>query len=340
MSSLLVLAISAHVPRRTLLGGAAAAASCISSPLKPSLASEAAATRVIGRSSGAISISGGPLPLTVGLGTCLVSDGSVTNTMGLGFRAGYRLFDTAQRYGNERGVGRALEASGVHREECFVTTKVWVDNMGSKTTSSVQQPARDLGLSAIDLVLIHWPGKFIKRDGDANDRENQALRRTTWASLERLQRDGVVKRIGVSNFGRRHLEELLEYAEIQPSVNQFEVHPYNTREELVEFCQRRGILVNSYCPIGGRGNKGQSTDELLKDKTLVAIGASHGKTAAQVILRWHLQRGLTPIPKATSKAHVNENFGVFDFALNKEEIAAISALNRNKFALFDADALA
>ena len=118
------------------------------------------------------------------------------------------------------------------------------------------------------------------------------------------------------------------------------MHPYNRRSQLVELCEREGILVNSYCPLGGRGNKGQVTDQLLKDETIAAVGRSVGVTPAQVILRWHLQRGLTPIPKASGKVHIRENFDVFGFELSTDQMARIDALDRGQFALFDADALA
>ena len=167
-----------------------------------------------------------------------------------------------------------------------------------------------------------------------------ALRRETWGELEGLQRRGIVRQIGVSNFSERHLRELLGYARAKPSVNQFEVHPYNQRAELMALCQTEGIAVMGYCPLGGKGNKGQVTDQLLKDPALKTIASAHGKTSAQVILRWHLQRGVTPIPKGSSKAHIRENIGVFDFALSEAEMRTIAGLERGQFALFDADVLA
>ena len=279
----------------------AAAACCTSATGSRALASqlEPAAGR----------ISGGDLPIAVGLGTCLVRDGQVPNNMGIAIDAGYRIFDTAQRYANEGGVGKALKTAmasrKVTRDELFVTTKVWVDNMGAeKTLSSVRKSADDLGLSRIDLVLIHWPGLFQKR-GTEYDAINADLRRGTWTALEALQAEGLISRIGVANFSERHLRELLGYAKTKPAVNQIEIHPYNQRTKLVDLCRANGVAVNSYCPIGGRGNKGQVTDALLADPTLVRIAKAHGKTAAQVILRWHLQRGLTPIPKASSKARAD-----------------------------------
>ena len=340
MTSLAALRPHCSLDRRTLLAGAAVGSSSICSPSQAAHAlARASPTRATGV------IAGGSLPLTVGLGTCLVSPNDVSRTVALGTQSGYRVFDTAQRYGNEAGVGKAIKqasADGIlKREECFVTTKVWNDNMGYKETiASVKNSARSLDLGVIDLVLIHWPGRFIKRDGGTNDAINTKLRRETWEALETLKRDGVVAQIGVSNFGERHLRELEAYAMSRPAVNQFEVHPYNTRDRLVDYCAKEGILVNSYCPIGGKGNKKQSTDELLKDPKLVEIAAAHGKTPVQTILRWHLQRGLTPVPKASSREHICENIDVYDFELARAEMVAISGLNQDRFTLFDADALA
>ena len=324
---------SGSIDRRTLLATAAGA--------KP-LASLAAASELLpirGK------IAGGALPLGVGLGTCLVGDGVVPRTVALGIDAGYRVFDSAQKYGNEAGVGKALKqaiASGlVQREELFVTTKVWVDNMGyDNTLASVRESAAKLGVGPIDLVLIHWPGQFVARGKGDADRLNSLLRRDTWKALEALRKEGSVSQVGISNFSERHTRELLSFASTRPAVNQFEVHPYNTRSSLVALCQTEGITVNSYCPLGGKGNKGQVTDLLLKDAVIKQVAAAHDKTAAQVILRWHLQHGLTPIPKASSKAHIRENYDLYDFALSTDEMRKIDGLNRDQFALFDADVLA
>ena len=289
-------------------------------------------------------ISGKTVPLTVGLGTCLVRAEDAGRMVSLGIDAGYRVFDTAQRYANEAGVGkgvqRQIDAGKVTRDEVFISTKVWVDNMGSgKCAKSVEESAKALGLDYIDQVLIHWPGEFL-RAGGAYDATNRALRAGTWSDLEALQQRGLVKQIGVSNFSERHLRELLGYANVKPSVDQFEVHPYNQRPALVSLCRENDIRIMSYCPLGGKGNKGQVTDVLLKDNAIKAIAAAHGKTNAQVILRWHLQRGLTPLPKSSSKAHAVENFDVFDFELADAEMRTIAGLDRGQFALFDADALA
>ena len=335
----ILLTSCAVLPRRDLVGQAGAAYSLTLLPKSVRAASSDGIHTAVPPA-----ISGKPLPLTIGLGTCLVRLDDAARTVAIGLDAGYRVFDTAQRYGNEGGVGKALrrgiEDGLVGREEVFVSTKVWVDNMGTgKTASSVEASARAMGLDYLDQVLIHWPGPFVGR-GKGFDESSRLLRQETWAELEALQRSGLARTIGVSNFSERHLKELLGYAKQRPAANQFEVHPYNQRTALVELCREEGIVVNSYCPLGGRGNKGQVTDSLLKDPTLKSIASAHGRTIPQVILRWHLQRGLTPIPKASSKAHIVENFAALEFALSDAQMADIGRLNRDQFALFDADAIA
>ncbi|CAE7943442.1 unnamed protein product, partial [Symbiodinium necroappetens] len=266
-------------------------------------------------------ISGGVLPLTIGLGTCLVSEGDVTRQVSSALDTGYRVIDTAQRYGNEAGIGRALKEAfdkGLRREEVFVTTKVWPTNYGfDKAISSVQDSAKKLGLEAIDLVLPHWPGLSTSIEAAES---NFRLRRETWKALEQMKKDGLVKNIGVSNYNDRHLTELLDYADTLPMASQFEIHPFNTREMLVQKCQQLGIRVNAYSPLGGKGNPNQVTDKLLSLQLLTDIGSAHGKTPAQTILRWHLQRGVTPIPKASSASRLGENFDVFDFELSDQEM--------------------
>lgn len=318
-----------RLPRRE------AAALLASSPLA-ARAAGAAAARQPAPASGVIS--GGELPLTVGLGTCLVSNKAAVTQVTTALSKGYRVIDTAQRYGNELGVGSALDEAfkgGLPRNEVFVTTKIWPANYGyDKAIKSVQRSSDQLGLKSIDLVLPHWPGVATSSEGAS---ENYRLRRETWKALETMKKDGLVKQIGISNYNARHLAELLGFADVKPMASQFEVHPYNNRDKLVKLCQSEGILVNSYSPLGGKGNPGQVTDQLLKDPVLVDIGKQHGKTAAQAILRWHLQRGITPIPKASSPERIEENFNVFDFSLSDEEMAKIDALDRRKFAVMDSE---
>jgi len=284
-------------------------------------------------------ISGGKLPLTVGLGTCLVSDKDVTRQVTTALECGYRVIDTAQRYGNEEGIGRALSAAfaegRVKRDEVFVTTKVWPANYGyKKTIESVKESAKKLGLESIDLVLPHWPGIGTEIE---LAQQNAILRQQTWKALEDLQRDGLVKQIGVSNYNERHLGELLDYAQIRPMASQFEIHPFNTREKLVQMCQDLGIRVNGYSPLGGKGNPNQVTDQLLQMPFLEEMASVYGKTPAQLILRWHLQRDTTPIPKASSKARLAENIDVFNFQLSDADMKEISSCDRKRFAVLNSE---
>jgi len=298
---------------------------------------------------GKTAISKGPLPLTVGLGTCLVSDESVSSQVGTALEVGYRVFDTAQKYTNEPGVGRALRKAfgkGLSRDEVFVTTKVWPSNEGhDEVVASVQDSAERLGLEAIDLVMPHWPTgpgfetRLNWKNRTRGIEANANNRRETWRALEELQRNGFVRHIGVSNYNERHLRELLEYAEVPPAVSQFEVHPYNVRQDLVALCEQEGISVNAYSPLGGKGNPKQVTDKLLCDPVITRVAEAHGKTPAQVILRWHLERGITPIPKATARKRLEENFAVFDFKLTPAEVAEISALDRGNFVIMDSEVL-
>jgi len=305
------------------------------------------------RSIGEPVVSGGRLPLTVGYGISKISPSETKRCVTEALDAGYRLFDTAQKYGNEADLGRAIKSAissgNLKRNDVFLTTKVSIDNMGySSTLDSVRKSADKLGNldGGIDLVLVHWPGKFVRRDDPVeqerilNDTGNARLRKDTWAALEKLRRDGVVKQIGVSNFGGRHLKELLEYAKIKPAVNQLEVHPFNQQTRLVDLCNSEGISVEAYSPLGGKGNAGQVTDELLSNGLLKRIAVAHLKTVPEVILRWHLQRGITPIPKSSTPTRIQENFDVFDFELTLEEMAAIAKLDRAQFAIFDGDLLA
>jgi len=313
------------------------------------------AERLAARQIGEKVRSGGLFPLTVGFGTCLSNDpeGSVKTAI----KEGYHLFDTAQRYGNEVQVGEAIASSikkgTLKREDVWVTTKVWCDNMEyGKTIESVRISARKLagkaGLPAggqpieggIDLVILHWPGDFLAKGPEANMAFNKGLRKESWEALEMLKKNEEVKQIGLANFGERHLKELLTFAKVKPAVNQFEIHPYNQRAKLVKLCQDEGIAVNAYSPIGGKGNDKQVTDELLKDPVLKKIADKYKKTIPQVILRWHLQRGITPIPKASSQKRIQENYDVFGFQLDDTDMGEIAKLERGQFAILDADTLA
>ena len=284
-------------------------------------------------------ISGAPLPLTVGLGT---GPPYVQKDVEIAIDAGYRLFDTAQEYGSEGAIGNALKkafTSGkVKREEVYVTTKVDIYNMGyEKTIKSVRESYDLLGRldGGIDLVLIHWPCPFVYKDDEPNAIQKYTnLRKKTWEALEKLQRDGVAKQIGVSNFGKRHLTELLGYASIRPAVNQVEVHPYNQRMELEQLVKSEGIRFEAYSPLG-KGRIG-----LFEDPTLVKIAKAKNKGVAAVILRWLLQRNITPIPLSRDEKRIKENLNVFDFTLTEDEMRAIAKLDRGQFVIMDDEDLA
>jgi diketogulonate reductase-like aldo/keto reductase len=223
---------------------------------------------------------------------------------------GYRHIDTAALYRNERGVGRAVRESGVPRAEIFVTTKVWNDDMRTgRIEAAFERSLMLLGLDYVDLYLLHWPieGKIV----------------SSWRVLEKLHRTGRIKAIGVSNYMIPHLEELLPAAEIIPAVNQIEFHPYLQSNPLIEYCRKQDIRIEAWSPL-------QQAGPLLQDPVLAGIARNHGKTVAQVVLRWDVQSGIVTIPKSVRPQRIAENADVFDFALTGEEMSAIGALDRNE----------
>ncbi|MBL9046204.1 MAG: aldo/keto reductase [Tabrizicola sp.] len=231
-------------------------------------------------------------------------------------RLGYRHIDTAATYANERGVGEAIQNSGLGRDQVFIETKIWISDYGyEETLHAWQKSAGKLGVDQIDLLLLHQalPTDF--------DRTLAAYR-----ALETLLAEGKVRAIGVSNFMPQHLDWLMDSATVVPAVNQIEVHPYFQQATLQRKNAELGILTQAWSPIGGitfyRGS-GRST---LQDPVILEIAKAHGKTAAQIMLRWHLQQGRSVIPKSVTPARIAENFAVFDFTLTTSELAAIDAL--------------
>ncbi|MEJ6527427.1 aldo/keto reductase [Exiguobacterium sp. USCH10] len=249
----------------------------------------------------------------LGLGVYKVEDGAVTvDTVKAALEAEYRLIDTAAIYQNEESVGQALREAGIPREDVFVTTKLWNEFHGFDEALQAFQDSLDrLGLEYVDLFLIHWPmprfGKFVE----------------TYKALEQLYEEERVRAIGVSNFEVEHLEQIIQSCSIVPAVNQVEIHPYLSQKELIAFCKRYDIQIQAWSPL----MKGR---EALEDDTIVEIANRHGKSPAQVILRWHLQNGVAVIPKSVTPSRIKENIQVFDFTLTKEEMAAIDALNRDE----------
>lgn len=253
---------------------------------------------------------GVPMPW-LGLGVFKIrSDRETEQVVCTAVEQGYRSIDTASLYGNERGVGQGVRACGIPREELFVTTKVWNDDMRrDRVEAAFNESMERLGLDYVDLFLLHWPIK---------DRMV-----SSWRVLEKLQRAGRIKAIGVSNYMIPHFEELLPAVEIVPAVNQIEYHPYLQSRELVAYCHARGIQPEAWSPLMQAG-------ELLGDPTLAAIARRHGKTVAQVILRWDVQSGVVTIPKSVHAGRIAENAGVFDFELSAGDMAAIATLDRNQ----------
>ena len=234
---------------------------------------------------------------------------------------GYRHIDTAAAYGNEREVGQAIHASGVDRDEVFIETKIWISDYGyDQTLHGFDKSAAKLGVDQIDLLILHQalPSEF--------DRTLEAYR-----ALETLLEQDKVRAIGVSNFMVEHLNRLLERAAVVPAVNQIEVHPYFQQRQVQALGAERGILTQAWSPIGGiTFYRDGSHGSTLEDPVIGRIARAHGKSPAQVMLRWHLQQGRSVIPKSTKPQRIVENFDVFDFDLSADELAAIDALDTGR----------
>ncbi|TCJ18102.1 aldo/keto reductase [Rubrobacter taiwanensis] len=236
-------------------------------------------------------------------------------------RAGYRHIDTAAAYFNEREVGEGVRRSGIARDEVFIETKVWISDYGYEATlHAFDKSAGKLGVDRIDLLILHQPlpSRF-------------DLTLDAYRALERLLDDGKVRAIGVSNFMPEHLQRLLDETSVVPAVNQIELHPYFQQKELQRLHAQEGIVTQAWSPIGGitfyPGWGSEERRSTLEDPTIGKIARQHGKTPAQVMLRWHLQEGRSAIPKSVRPERIAENFDVFDFELSAEELAAIDALD-------------
>jgi 2,5-diketo-D-gluconate reductase A len=249
----------------------------------------------------------------LGFGVFLVPPEDTARVTGEALRAGYRHIDTAEMYGNEKQVGQAIAESGLDRSEIYITSKL--DNgfhLPDEARLAFDETLAALGIEHIDLFLIHWPLPT-RYDGDFV---------STWRTLEEFYREGRARSIGVSNFHAHHLRRLFAECDIVPAVDQIEVHPYLVQDELRAFCRDHQIAVEAWSPIG-RG-------AVLEDPTLKAIATRYSKTVAQVVLRWHLDRGDIIFPKSMRPERIAENFDIFDFSLVDADIAAISALNRDE----------
>ncbi|GGH98499.1 aldo/keto reductase [Arthrobacter liuii] len=256
----------------------------------------------------------------LGLGTWPLDDEQVAAAVVHAVEAGYRHIDTAVKYGNERGVGNGIRASGVDRSELFITTKLDGEFQGhDRAVAGLEGSLKRLGLDYVDLLLIHWP--LPGRD--------QYI--STWQTFERLQAEGKVRSIGVSNFKPAHLDRLMAETDVVPAVNQIQLSPAITRAAEREFHARHGIVTESYSPLGGSGAG------LLSAPILSQLAEKHGKTPGQLVLRWHIQNGLVTIPKSASPERMAENLDVFDFALDPQDLAELSVLDEGPGAGNDSD---
>jgi len=250
----------------------------------------------------------------LGFGVFLVEPDETVAAVSTALQTGYRHIDTAEGYGNEKEVGEAIRKSGLDRADVFVTSKL--DNSSHRPDDArraFDASLDALGFDYLDLFLIHWPLPT-RYDGDFV---------STWRTLEEFYRDGRARSIGVSNFQAHHLRRLHTETEVRPAVNQFECHPYLTQDDLRAFCGEHQIAVEGWAPLARGG-------ELLADPEIGTIAERAGKTPAQVVLRWHIERGDIIFPKSVTPARIRENFDIFDFELSSEEVATITALNRNE----------
>lgn len=249
----------------------------------------------------------------VGFGTWQTPDGeTAVQAVKAAIEAGYRHIDTAAAYGNESSVGLGIKASGVAREELFVTSKLWNTERGyEKTMAAFEKTLKDLQLDYLDLYLIHWPASH-------HQFENwEELNLGTWKAMTELYKAGKIKAIGVSNFLPHHMKALLE-TEVKPMVNQIRFHPGLMQKELVKYCKDLGMLVQAYSPLG--------TGSMLKDETLMAIAAKYNKSVAQLCIRWVLQHGVNPLPKSVTPSRIEDNTKIFDFVIDEEDMKIIDAM--------------
>jgi diketogulonate reductase-like aldo/keto reductase len=268
-----------------------------------------------------LTLNNGVVMPALGLGVFQTPPDETRAAVSAALEAGYRHVDTAALYGNERQVGEAVASSGLDRSEVFLETKIWISDYGyDKTLHEFTKSARKLGVDQIDLLILHQPLPT-----------NFEATLEAYRALETLLGDGKVRAIGVSNFMVDHLTTLLDNASVVPAVNQIEVHPYFAQKEVQALNADHGILTQAWSPIGGITfyRDGQHTST-LQDPTIGDIAKAHGKTPAQVMLRWHLQQGRSVIPKSTNPARIAENIDVFDFELSSDELAAIDALDTGK----------
>ena len=246
----------------------------------------------------------------IGLGVYKISDDEAASIVRDAIDGGYRHIDTASMYENEEGVGRGIKESGLPRSEIFVTTKFWMDDLGfDKTKAALAKSLDLLGMDYVDLYMIHWPAP------------KRGLYTESWRAMEELHEEGLIKSIGMSNFHTYHLDDIFAMATKKPVINQIEIHPWLTQEETTTYNKEHGLVTQAWSPLA-RG-------QILDEPTLVGLSEKYGKSVAQVIIRWHVQRGFAVVPKSVSKHRMKDNADVYDFEISDDDMAKISGLNKN-----------
>lgn len=252
----------------------------------------------------------------IGFGTYRTAGEEGVRAIRAAIEAGYRFFDTASLYETERPLAQAVRESGVPRESFIIETKLWTDEMGAGTArAALERSLRRLGTEYVDLYLIHWP-----RQTGAWDEDWKALDLETWREMEKMQREGKIRRLGLSNFLPHHLENILAHAEIRPVVDQLELHPGYSQEAAVAFCRAHGVLPMAWSPLA-HGDRKSDVSAVLSH-----LAEKYGRSEQQIALRFLLEKDILPIPKAMSGAHIRANLQVFDFSLTPEEVSQISCM--------------
>ena len=256
----------------------------------------------------------------IGFGTWKLADGDEAyKSVSYALEVGYRHVDTAQYYGNEVSVGRAIADSPIKREELFITTKIWNDKHSyDEVKQSVEESLAKLKLNYLDLLLIHWPNPKALRENDAWKTRNADV----WRAMEDLYQAGKVRAIGVSNFMIHHLEPLLEVATVKPMVNQVLLAPGCSQEELVAFCRQNEMILEAYSPLG--------TGSIFDNQTAQDLANKYNKTVAQIALRWSLQKGFLPLPKSATPKNILSNLAIFDFDLTEDDILKLDKIENVK----------
>lgn len=257
-----------------------------------------------------VKLSNGVLMPGIGFGVYQTKSGKETeNAVEWALEAGYRHIDTAMIYGNETSVGKAVKKSGIPRDSLFITTKLWNEDIRKeRVDQAFEKSLENLGLDYIDLYLIHWPAQGFEK---------------AWKVMEELYNKGKIKAVGVSNFQIHHLKELEKVSALKPMVNQIESNPVFNNQDLINYCKNENILVEAWSPLGGTGTS------ILGIQELESLGKKYNKSPAQIVIKWHLQRGVVPLPKSVHRERIFSNIDVYDFTLDSRDIELINSLNRN-----------